>query len=69
VQLHDTTVPLPNDRTLALTTTAPGPGQFRVLDDNTLDLQVPIGTAPRWYLLFVRPAVGKPTLALWLVVT
>lgn len=69
VQLHDSTVPLPNDTALAFTAAALGPGQFRIVDDSTLELQVPAGTRVRAYLLFVRPAVGKPTVALWLVVT
>jgi hypothetical protein len=73
VQLHDSTTAPPNNTTLVVTTidppAPPAPGQFRVVDEKTLDLQVPAGTPARGYLLLMRPAIGKPTLAVWLVVS
>lgn len=56
-------------RILAATTGAPGPGEFRVVDTETLDLRVPAGTAQRGHLLLLRPAADKSTVAIWLVVS
>jgi hypothetical protein len=57
------------NRILTATTGAPGPGQFRVVDTETLDLRVPAGTGPRGYLLLLRPAADTSTVAIWLVVS
>ncbi|MBK8211888.1 MAG: hypothetical protein IPK78_20035 [Rhodospirillales bacterium] len=48
------------------TTGPPAPGQFRVVDLDTLELRLTAATPARRYLLQVQPAAGKPTMEIWL---
>jgi hypothetical protein len=51
--------------TLVNTTDPPGPGEFSVVDNETLRLRVPSSTLPGQYLVHVRPAPAKSRLEIW----